>query len=234
MKLKRIHRWADISTDDAKKLQRKLSGHLVLRGGPDEVKTIAAGDLAFSRDGKAYAAVLMLSYPQLKILELHTGMENVRFPYIPGYLSFREAPLLLKLFEQLSEAPDLVMIDGQGIAHPRRLGLAAHIGLFLNVPTIGVAKSRLIGKYNEPGIEKGDWNWLTHKDERIGMVIRTRHDVKPIFVSPGNLIDYDNCLKWIIRTSIRYRIPEPTRQADREVAKFKKVASHQSSVVNSK
>ncbi len=222
MKTRKIHNWENITIDKARELQKNLTKEVIINGGPKNVRTIAAGDLAFSKDGTAYAAVVLLSYPKFELLELHTGTEDVRFPYIPGYLTFREAPLLLKLFEKLSQTPDLVMLDGQGIAHPRKLGLGAHIGIFLNLPTIGVAKSRLLGKYIEPGPQKGDWTWLTHHGEKIGMVIRTRNNVKPIFVSPGYLIDFDNCLKWIMRCSLKYRIPEPTRRAHNEVTKFKK------------
>jgi len=222
MKIQKIHSWENLTIDDARSLQTNLASRLVLDSGPDKVDTIAAGDLAFSKDGYALGAVLLLSYPDFELLELHTGYEKVRFPYIPGYLSFREAPLLLKLFEKLEGTPDLVMLDGQGIAHPRKLGLAAHIGLFLQKPTIGVAKSRFVGSYDEPDIEKGSWTWLTYKGENIGMVVRTRTNVKPVFISPGNLISFENALRWTLAASIRYRIPVPTAMADREVGRFKK------------
>jgi len=221
VKIEKIHSWDDITISDAKQLQRHLASMVKVEGDVENVKVIAAGDLAFSKNGVAYAAVVVLSYPSFERLELYTGTEDVRFPYIPGYLSFREAPLLLNLFEKMSIVPDLVMIDGQGIAHPRRLGLAAHIGLFLKIPTIGVAKSRLIGDYDEPGIEKGAWNWMYHKGERIGMVVRTRRNVKPIFISPGYGIGFESSLDWVLKCAVKYRIPVPTRMAHIEVTKFK-------------
>ncbi len=222
MKIHKIHSWENLTIDDARNLQISLASRLVLDGESDNVDTIGAGDLAFTKDGYALGAIVLLSYPDFELLELHTGYEKVRFPYIPGYLSFREAPLLLELFEKLKQTPDLIMIDGQGIAHPRKLGLAAHIGLFLQKPTIGVAKSRFVGVYDEPDMKKGSWTWLTYKSEKIGMVVRTRTDIKPVFISPGNLINFDNALKWTLATSIRYRIPVPTALADREVGSFKK------------
>lgn len=222
MRIHRVHNWNSITVKRARQLQITLAQRVVIEGAPSRVKTIAAGDMAFSKKKTAYAAVVLLSYPEMELIELHTGREDVRFPYVPGYLSFREAPLLLRLFEMLTHTPDLVMIDGQGIAHPRRLGLATHIGLFLKIPTIGVAKSRLVGEYEEPATERGSWSWLVHNDERIGIVLRTRQNVKPIFVSPGNMIDFQSSLKWVLKTSGKYRIPEPTRRAHREVSQFKK------------
>jgi len=222
MEIRKIHSWDKLTIAAARELQQKLATQVVIAGGPENVSTIAAGDLAFSKDGMAYGAVLLLTYPEFDIVESHTGTEKVRFPYIPGFLSFREAPLLIELFARLSRFPDLVMIDGQGIAHPRGLGIAAHIGLFLNIPTIGVAKSRLIGEYDEPGTEKGQWSYLRHNNGTIGMVVRTRRRVKPIYLSVGNEIDYEHCLKWLLKCCTRYRIPEPTRKAHIAVAKFKK------------
>ena len=222
MKIHRIHSWDDISIADAKKLQIELASRIVLSSKLSDVKTIAAGDLAFSKNGVAYAAVIVLSYPDLQIMENHAGFEKVRFPYVPGLLSFREAPLLLKLFEKLSIAPDIVMIDGQGIAHPRSFGIASHIGLFLKIPTIGIAKSRLIGEYAEPEKHKGSWSPLMHNGGQIGVVVRTRSNVTPVFASPGNMLDFENCLKWTMNTTRRYRIPEPTRQAHIAVEIFKR------------
>ncbi|MCD6595172.1 deoxyribonuclease V [bacterium] len=217
-----MHSWENLTLADAKSIQNNLARDIIVDGVSKNVNYIAAGDLAFSKDSTAFGAVVLMTYPEFEIVELHTGKERVRFPYIPGYLTFREAPLLLSLFEKLQIVPDLVMVDGQGIAHPRKMGLGAHIGLFLGIPTIGVAKSRLIGKYDEPKIEKGSWSWLTHKSEKIGMVVRTRKNVKPLFISPGNLIGFESALNWTLKCSIKYRIPEPTKIAHNTVTNFKK------------
>ena len=222
MKIKKIHRWENLTLSDAKSIQIELAKNVIVDGKVSDVNYIAAGDLAFSKDGIAFGAVVLIKYPEFEIVEKHTGKERVRFPYFPGYLTFREAPLLLSLFQKLEITPELVMIDGQGIAHPRKLGLGAHIGLFLGVPTIGIAKSRLIGEYDEPDIEKGSWNWLTTNGEKSGMVVRTRKNVKPIFISPGNLIGFESALDWTLKCSIKYRIPEPTRLAHNTVTNFKK------------
>lgn len=223
MKIFPIHRWDNLTIDDARQIQRELAQQTIIEGKPDSVKIIAASDVAFSRaDDTAFGAVVVLSFPDFEVLEIHTGAERIRFPYIPGFLSFREAPLLLKLYEKVKLTPDVVMIDGQGIAHPRRLGLAAHIGLFLRVPTIGVAKSHLFGRYDMPGPRKGNCSYLYDGDEIIGVVLRTRDSVKPVFVSPGNLISVDAAAEIALACATKYRIPEPTRLADKIVGEFKK------------
>jgi len=222
VEIKKIHSWEIPSIQHAIKLQRELAERVIVAGEPDFVRFIAAGDLAFSKDGRAFAAVVLLEYPSLDVVDIVKGFEKVRMPYIPGLLSFRESPLLLKLFEKLSVTPDLVMLDGQGIAHPRGLGLAAHIGLFLGIPTVGCAKSKLVGTYDEPGYERGSWSWLYHNGKKIGVVLRTRTGKNPIFVSPGHLLSFDAAREWALRTTTRYRIPEPTRQAHIAVSKFKK------------
>ncbi len=221
MRIKRIHSWEGLTIPEAKALQERLSEQVIVDGDPGDVRLIASGDLAFSKEGTAFAAVVLMTYPEMRVVEVHTGRERVRFPYVPGYLSFREAPLLLSLFERLSRTPDLVMIDGQGIAHPRGLGLAAHVGLFLGLPTIGVAKSRLVGDYDEPGPHKGDWSWLVFGGRKVGVVVRTKDGVRPVFVSPGNLIGFEACLRWTLATATRFRLPEPTRAAHNAVTQFK-------------
>ena len=183
---------------------------------------IAGVDMAFDRKSQtAFATVVVLRYPSFRPIAVKSRSDFVRMPYVPGYLSFREAPLLLELLAEI-DAPDLLMLDGQGIAHPRGLGLASHIGLFVDIPTIGCAKSRLIGTYVEPGLKAGQREYLWHNEKKIGVVLRTRDGVRPIFVSPGHRIDIDNAAEWAFRCVDRYRIPIPTRMADIEVAKFKK------------
>ncbi|RKZ34377.1 deoxyribonuclease V [bacterium] len=222
MKINRIHSWENLTVDDAKAIQEKLADKIILTGELKQVELIAGADMAFSPDGIAYAVVVILTFPKFEVVKIYRGKEAVRFPYIPGYLSFREAPLLLKLFAQVENTPDVVMLDGQGISHPRKLGLASHIGLFLEIPTIGVAKSKLVGEYNPPGVEKGQWSWLTYHNEKIGIVLRTRTNVRPVFISPGNMISLESARRWTLKCAPKYRIPEPTRIADRLVAEFKK------------
>jgi deoxyribonuclease V len=153
--------------------------------------------------------------PNLDVVEQVVHREPTRMPYIPGLLSFREIPAALKAFEKLSVMPELVMVDGQGIAHPRRLGVAAHLGLWLDLPTIGIAKSRLYGKYTEVGEQRGDWVPLYAGKERIGAVLRSRAKVKPVYVSPGHRITLESSLEWVMRCLGRTKLPEPTRLADR-------------------
>jgi deoxyribonuclease V len=158
---------------------------------------------------------------ELKHVETVSARQETRFPYIPGLLSFREAPVCLEAAGVLSRQPDLYVIDGQGIAHPRRLGLAAHLGLFFDAPTIGCAKSRLIGTFDEPGNEKGAWSPLTDGEEEIGAVVRTRSRVKPIFVSVGHRCTLADAIRLSLACTTRYRIPEPTRLAHQAVSRLR-------------
>ncbi len=185
---------------------------------------IAGLDCAFDKaDGHALAAAVVLSFPLLDVIETATARVPLTFPYIPGLLSFREAPACLAAIEKLKTTPDLFLIDGQGIAHPRRLGIAAHLGLFVNRPTIGCAKSRLTGTYTEPGPNKGNWTPLMDGDETIGAVVRTRTDAKPLFVSPGHLCDLEEAVFLTLLLAIRYRLPEPTSLAHQQVTAMKKL-----------
>jgi deoxyribonuclease V len=155
----------------------------------------------------------------LKLIETATAALPLVFPYVPGLLSFREIPVCLEAIKKLQTPVDLFLIDGQGIAHPRRLGLASHLGLFLNTPTIGCAKSRLIGIYDEPGKNKGDFSWLYHKDDTIGVVLRTRDNIKPLFISPGHLCTFDDAIHYTLACTTKYRLPEPTRLAHQTVTR---------------
>ncbi|MBF0317200.1 MAG: endonuclease V [Nitrospirae bacterium] len=140
-------------------------------------------------------------------------VQEVEFPYVPGFLSFREAPVIISAIRQLEPPPDLIIVDGQGIAHPRRIGIASHIGVLLDIPAIGCAKSRLIGTHLEPGPRKGQWQFLYDKEQQIGAVLRSRDNVRPLYISPGHLIDINGCLDVILHTTTRYRLPEPVRCA---------------------
>ena len=213
MNIPLLHPWK-VSPAEAIQIQDKLRKRLRLRPPRTRLETVAAGDVAYARgDDMTYAAFLLFTYPDLTLLESASAKGRASFPYIPGLLTFREAPILLKAFSKLVTRPDLILIDGQGIAHPRFMGIAAHIGLILNLPTIGCAKSRLIGTHEELAGDRGKAVPLLVGDRIGGMVLRTREGVKPVYVSPGHKMDMETSVK-IVRSLCRgYRIPEPLRQA---------------------
>ncbi len=209
------HNW-QLTPAEAIQVQQTLRHQVVLQfpGQVEAVRRIAGADISFNRyEPVLYAAVVILSFPELQVLQSFTHVAEVNFPYIPGLLSFREVPALLPILEPHVEAFDVLICDGQGIAHPRRFGLAAHLGVLLNKPTIGCAKSRLTGHYREPNPQKGSFSPLLDDDEPIGAVVRTRTGVKPVFVSPGHLMDIPTSVQLVLATTRRYRLPEPTRQA---------------------
>lgn len=180
------------------------------------IRKIAAVDVSFPRKGKARAGVVLLRFPHLEILETAQRTGSALFPYIPGLLSFREIPVLLKAFGALRSRPECILCDGQGIAHPRRMGLASHLGILLEIPTIGCAKSRLIGSFQEPPPNRGAFSpLLDDQGETLGAVLRTRAQVKPLFVSPGHLIDLEKAVELVLACSPKFRIPEPLRLAHR-------------------
>ncbi len=187
---------------------------------------MAAADISYNRfDPTFYATVIVYRASDGTIVEAQDDTDQATFPYVPGLLSFRECPALLKAFAKVQTRPDVVMIDGQGIAHPRRLGIASHIGLWLKVPCIGCAKSRLTGKMKEPGLAAGSIAPLMDKDEQIGSIVRTKTKVNPVFVSPGHLIDLASSVRVVLETTRGYRIPEPTRQAHLRVNELRRQAS---------
>ena len=186
------------------------------------MKTVAAADVAYGRgDDITYAAFLLYTYPDLTLLESASAKGRTSFPYIPGLLTFREAPVLLKAYSKLKARPDLILIDGQGIAHPRFMGIAAHIGLILNLPTIGCAKSRLIGRHEELAPDRGKAVPLFVGERTAGMVLRTREGVNPVYVSPGHKMDMESSVKIVLSLCRGYRIPEPLRQAHIFVSKLR-------------
>ena len=212
MEIRHIHPW-NVSVREAIQIQRRLRVFIELNDMPDIINYIAGTDISSSkRSDQIWAGVLIFSYPQLIKLEERWVEGKMDFPYIPGLLSFREIPLLLEAFKQTEVEPDLIFCDGQGIAHPRGMGLASHLGLMLNKPTIGCAKSRLIGGYSKVGNQKGAYSLLHYKGNVVGVVLRTRTGVKPLFVSPGHKITLDKSIKMVLSCCIRYRIPEPIRQ----------------------
>ena len=212
-----LHEW-NLTTEAAIKLQYELAKRIILEDRLDEVHHIAGVDMAINEEnGMAHAAVVLLTYPDLEIKERHIYEEPIRMPYIPGLLSFREAPCVLGAFQKLRQRPDLVMVDGMGIAHPRRIGIASHLGLWMNLPTIGCGKSRLTGTYDQQalGEEAGSWVSLKYKKEVIGAVVRTRTRVNPLFISTGHMISLETSIKYVLACGRGYRLPEPTRQADK-------------------
>jgi len=215
-----LHEW-NLAPREARALQTQLAKGVEISDRLTSVKHIAGVDIGFEDGGETTrAAVVLLEWdpataPKLNVVEQVVHREPTRMPYIPGLLSFREIPAALGAFEKLSVLPELVMVDGQGIAHPRRLGVAAHLGLWLDLPTIGIAKSRLYGKHAEVGEQRGDWVPLYAGQETIGAVLRSRAKVKPVYVSPGHRITLETSLNWVMRCLGRTKLPEPTRLADR-------------------
>lgn len=209
------HPW-HVSPAYARLIQSELAGEVEQQDRLDTVRHIAGVDIGFEADGSVTrAALVVLRYPELKLTERIVVREPTRFPYVPGLLSFREVPALLRAFEQVHTAPDLILCDGQGLAHPRRFGLACHLGVLLDIPCIGVAKSRLIGGYQEPPQIRGAWAPLIDRGESIGAILRTRTNTHPLYVSIGHRISLATACDWVLAASPRYRLPETTRLAHR-------------------
>jgi len=208
-----LHHW-DMSPKEAVLVQKKLAGLVVQKKQLGLVTTVAGIDVSI-QDETAHGAVVVLNYPGLEIVDYTVSTRRVTFPYIPGLLSFREGPIILDALGKLSMAPDLLIFDGQGLAHPRRLGIASHIGLFTDLPAIGCAKSRLCGQHEEPGFEKGSHVPLIDNGETIGAVVRTRKGVNPVFVSVGHRVDLPTSIEYVLACCRGFRLPETTRMAHR-------------------
>ena len=213
MKVARLHSW-QVSPAEALDIQRRLAGQVSGDGEVTTPRFIAGVDISAGKTrGTARGAVVVLSYPELRLVEMKTVQGELDFPYVPGLLSFRESPLILSACEQLAATPDLILVDGQGIAHPRRIGLASHLGLLLDTPAIGCAKSLLCGKHEVPGEEAGSYAMILDGDETIGAALRTRTGVKPVYVSTGHKINLQSAIHWVLECCRGYRLPEPTRLA---------------------
>lgn len=214
MKYKRLHNW-NVSPRQAIFIQKRLAKEIILKGTRSSITRIAACDVGFTRQSnKVVAAWVVFSFPELLVLEKVIRLGQTIFPYVPGLLTFREGPILLKAFSALKNRPDLVIFDGQGIAHPRRMGLATHMGILLNLPTIGCAKSFLYGKFTQPPNFKGAYAYIQDKNkEIIGAALRTRKDVRCVFVSCGHKVSLKAAIKIILACSLKFRIPEPLRVA---------------------
>lgn len=201
--------------------QRQMQERIVIQKPDFDLKLIAGCDSSFIGEDTILSVFILLTYPELEVVEKVWHHGPVELPYIPGFLAFREAPNLLKAYEKLAQKPDLIMVDGHGISHPRRLGIATHLGLHLNKPTMGVAKKVLVGKYKEPAATKGSISPLVYKDEIIANVLRTKDNIKPVFVSPGHLMDLESATSIALACATKYKLPEPTRLADHYAAVFK-------------
>jgi len=208
-----FHPWK-VSPNEAVKIQEELRKKLLLRPARVPFKRIAAGDVSYSRsDEMTYGTFLVFTCPDLILVESGSAEGHATFPYIPGLLTFREGPVLLEAFSKLHTKPDLILIDGQGIAHPRSMGIASHLGLLLDVPSVGCAKSRLMGAHRDLSMDKGSALPLVEGNRTVGMVLRTRDGVKPVFVSPGHKMDIKTSVEVVLSLCRGYRIPEPLRQA---------------------
>lgn len=211
-----------ISITQATQIQKDLRDKVILEPLESPVHTIAGADISFNKfSSTVYAAIVVMEYPEMKIKYSALAKGEATFPYVSGYLAFREIPTLLKAWELLPEKPDVLVLDGQGISHPRRMGIASHFGVLENQPAIGCAKSMLYGKFDELGLEKGSTCPILEKDELLGYALRTKNAVKPIYVSPGHLITAHQSLEIIENCVGRYRIPEPTRIAHEKVNEFR-------------
>ena len=208
-----LHSW-NVTTTEARDLQLRLATQIDTTRPLKSYKTIAGADVSYDKRAKwLHAAVVVLQAGTFDVLDRSGVLAEAQFPYVPGLLTFREAPAVIEAFEKLRVKPDVLICDGQGIAHPRRMGLAAHLGLWLGIPTIGCAKSWFFGEFDEPGPDRGDWSPLTDQGETIGAVLRTRSRVKPVFVSSGHLCDLAGAIDVVLAMATTYRQPITTRLA---------------------
>jgi deoxyribonuclease V len=213
-----------LSIPEATELQRTLRDEVKLTPWKGPIRYVGGADISFNKfSTTVYAGIVLLEFPSLKLVDASLVKKEVLFPYVPGYLAFREVPALLDAWNQLSQKPDILVVDGHGIAHPRRLGIASHFGVLTGQPTIGSAKKKLFGQYEEPGIAQGNHTLLTDKEgQQLGYVLRSKQKVKPIFISPGHLTSFADSLQLISQCLKGYRLPEPTRLAHNKVNEFRK------------
>jgi len=216
------HRWS-VTPTQAVVIQKRLAPAIICRGTVSKLRLVAGADLAFSTDGsECIAGVVVWDLLERQVIEQHVVRRPVCFPYVPGLLTFRETPAVLKAIRKIGSNPDVFMFDGQGLAHPRRIGFASHTGLLIDRPSIGCAKSLLVGEFAPPGLRRGSTSPLIDGGECVGMAVRTRHRVKPVFVSIGHRVSLAEAVRITLCCFDGYRIPEPTRLADRLVAQARK------------
>ena len=216
MKICQRHAWP-LTVEEAIAIQQQFRKEVITQDQLEEpVQYVAGVDMGFEADGTiSRAAVAVLSFPSLQLQESAIARRPTTFPYVPGFLSFREIPAVLDALEKISTVPDLILCDGQGIAHPRRFGIACHLGLIVDIPTIGVAKSLLIGNHQEVSEERGSWQPLVNRGETIGAVLRTRVKTKPLYISSGHRVSLSTAIEYVLRCTPKYRLPETTRIADK-------------------
>ncbi|MBO0937661.1 deoxyribonuclease V [Fibrella sp. HMF5335] len=220
------HPWPD-SPEAAIALQQQLRTQVRIQPLDRPAETIAGCDISFNKfEETVYAGIVVLRLDTLETIAEATAITTTSFPYVPGLLSFREIPALLEAWSKLTVLPDVVVFDGHGIAHPRRLGIASHAGLLLDRPTLGCGKSVLVGRYEEPAPERGSWSPMLHRGEIIGAALRTKNKVNPVYVSPGHLIDLETSVDLMLRCDGGYRIPETTRRAHNLVNAVRRAALH--------
>lgn len=224
MKINQRHDWP-LTAEEAIIIQQELASEVITSDQLTTVQYVAGVDVGFTESGTiTRAAVAVLSFPNLQLQEYALAYRPTTFPYVPGFLSFREVPAVLEALEKLSITPDLILCDGQGIAHPRKFGIACHLGVLTNIPAIGVAKSLLVGKHSELSEQRLAWQPLIYRGETIGAVLRTRTGVKPVYVSSGHRVSLTTAIDYVLRCTTKYRLPETTRWAD-------KLASNRGSIL---
>jgi len=232
MKIRRLHPW-NLDYKEAVAVQEHLSRQIREKALPRSIDTIAGADASYHPRGrKVHGTVLVFTFPDLVLTDRASASDSTSFPYVTGLLSFREAPVLEKAFSKLRTRPDVIIFDGQGIAHPRGMGLASHMGLILDCPTIGCAKTRLVGAHPPPGQAKGSTAPLNYQGRIVGAVVRTRAGVKPVFVSPGHAITLTEAIGLVLECSRGYRLPEPVRQAHLAVNRYRLEADGSPDQVN--
>jgi deoxyribonuclease V len=219
------HHW-DVSPTEAVEIQQRLRLQLDLHSEPERIETVAGIDVSYDKGSDVlFAAIVVMRVAGLQVIDTAGSSAVVPFPYIPGLLSFRECPAVLRAWEKLKVKPDCLMCDGQGIAHPRRFGIASHLGVWLGVPSIGCAKSLLVGEYKEPGAKRGSTAPLVHRKEQVGVILRTKDNTGPVFVSQGHKISLQRAVEVVLACCTKYRIPEPTRQAHLRVNEIRRGAN---------
>lgn len=222
MKITPLHQW-NLTAEEAVQLQKQLAYEVVTEDKFDLlIKTVAGIDLGYDAKSETCRAVVaVLSFPELELVESSEAITPIQFPYVPGLLSFRETPVAIKALEKLKITPDVILCDGQGIAHPRRFGIACHIGLIADVPAIGVAKSVLVGKFENLGEKRGSFAPMIYKNETVGAALRTKDKVQPVYVSAGHRISLETAIDLVLQCAPKYRLPETTRMAD-QMASYRK------------
>lgn len=220
MKIQHLHNW-DLEPKEAIALQNRFAEQ-VIADTPiklDSIKTVAGVDVSV-KNGMSQAAVIVCTYPELELIETVRAQQATSYPYIPGLLTFREGPVLEKAFQKLQHEPDVFVFDGMGRIHPRKMGIASHMGLWLDKPTIGCGKTHFIGDYDEPDTKKGAYSKLMYKGEQLGVVLRTRENVKPVYISVGHRTDIETAIQLILSVSPKYRLPRPIRLAHHAAGEF--------------